>query len=196
MSTVWMASVLGLALAGEPSPRATATEPAAEAATSDARPSPFVQVGLGGGLVLARFYHERRYTTGGPTFGVEAGAVWNPLRRLRLGIGGALTQTGYVESFSSASSDLLAKARIGVGTPRVWGYGIVGAGLSVVIRDIEYTADPEVGPAALAGLGVRGRVGRRVSLGFEVESAIAGRPPIGRVTRVSGLLVIAIQFGP
>lgn len=192
MSVAWMASALGLALAGEPSPRDAEPEP--EPATSDARPCPYVQVGLGGGLVLPRFY-DNRYTMAGPTFAFEAGAVWNPLPRLRLGIGGALTQTGYTATLSSANTDLLAKARIGVGTSRVWGYGIVGAGLSLVTRGIDYSTDLHAGPAALAGLGVRGRVGRRTSLGFEAESAIVGIPPIGRVTRVTGLLVVAIQLG-
>jgi hypothetical protein len=195
MSAAWMASVLGLALASEPSPRDTATEPATEPAKSDARPSPFVQLGVGGGLVLPVLY-DRRYTMAGPTIGVEAGAVWNPRRRFRVGIGGTLTQTGYAATLSSANSDLLAKVRLGVGTSRVWGYGIMGAGLTLTIREIEYSNYFRAGPAGLVGLGVRGRLAGRTSLGFELESALVGLPSMGRITRVSGLLVVAIQFGP
>jgi hypothetical protein len=191
MSAMWMASVLGLALAGDPAPPAAqiSTEPA----TSDARPRPFVQVGVGGSMVYPRFY-DRWQVSGGPTFAVEAGAAWNPLPRLRLGIGGAMAQTGYARGLASANTDVLAKTRIGLGTSRIWGYAIAGAGLSLVVRDLDYT-DLRPGMAALLGLGLRGRVGRRVSLGFDLETTVVGIPPIGQVTRTSGLFVIEARFG-
>lgn len=188
MSVAWMSSVLGLALAGDPSPQ---PDPEAE----QARPRPFVQVGVGGGLVLARAY-DRRDVMGGPTFAVEAGSVWNPRPRLRLGVGGALAQTGYAPGLTRANTDLLAKLRLGVGGSKAWGYGIVGAGLSLMLSDDYDYADFRVGPAALVGLGVRGRVGRRVSLGLDVESTIMALPPLRRITRASGLLVVEVRFGP
>jgi hypothetical protein len=175
-------------------PPPPAPETPADPATSDARPRPFVQAGVGGNVVLPRFY-DRWEALGGPAVAVEAGAVWNPLPRLRLGIGGALAHTSYGPALARSNTDLLAKVRIGVGTPKLWGYAIIGAGLSLVVRDSDYTP-PKVGPAAIAGLGVRGRVSRRVSLGFDVESTFVGIPPVGRVVRVSGLLVTAVQFGP
>lgn len=186
MSVTWMASVLGLALVGDPAPRD-------ESATSDARPRPFVQAGVGGSLVLPRFY-DRWEAGGGPTFTAEAGAVWNPLPRLRLGIGGGITRTGYAPQLRFANTELLAKARIGLGTARLWGYGIAGAGAGLVVRDLDWF-DPRFGMAALLGVGLRGRVGRHVSLGFDVEATVVGVPPIGQVTRVSGLFVVEARFG-
>lgn len=164
------------------------TEP--EPATKPARPRPFVQGGLGGGLVMPRFYNRRK-AAGGLSFAVEAGAVWNPLPRLRLGIGAA-AQASPAPSLSLTSVDLLAKLRIGVGTSRVWGYGIVGAGLSLVIRE---DIDVRFGPAELAGLGVRGRIDERVSLGLDVESTMVVISEIGRLTRVTGLVVVEVRFG-
>lgn len=161
--------------------------------SSDALPRPFVQVGVGGNVVLPRFY-DRWETLGGPAVALEAGAVWNPLPRLRLGFGGALAHTSYAPRLARSNTDLLAKARIGVGTPKLWGYAIIGAGLSLVTRGSNYTP-PKIGPSVLAGLGVRGRVSERVSLGFDVESTIVGIPPVGRVVRVSGLLVAEFQLG-
>jgi len=169
-------------------------EPPPDPATIDARPRPFVQVGVGGALVLPKFY-DRLELMGGPSVAAEAGAVWNPLPRLRLGIGGTLAHTSYGPALARSNTDLLAKVRLGIGTSKVWGYGIVGAGLSLTIRDRDYDP-PKVGPAAIAGLGVRGRVAPRVSLGFDVESTFVYLPPIGKVTRVSGLFVVAIQLGP
>lgn len=176
-------------LAAEPEPE---TEPETEDGTT--RPRPYLQAGLGGALALP-FFYERREVMGGIALTAEAGAVWNPLRKLRMSVGGAVAQTQYGSALAQANTDVLAKLRLGVGTSKVWGYGIVGGGLSFVIRDEPLYRDLHAGPSALVGLGVRGTVAQRVSVGFDVESTIVGIPPIGRVTRVSGLLVVAVQLG-
>lgn len=172
--------------------RAPPPEPPPEP-SRDARPRAFVQIGVGGNVVLPRLY-DRWEALGGPAVAVEAGAEWNPLPRLRLGFGGALAHTSYAPHLERSNTDLLAKARIGLGTSKLWGYGIIGAGFSLVIRGSDYSP-AKIGPSAIAGLGVRGRVSERVSLGFDVESTVVGIPPVGRVVRVSGLLVTSIHFG-
>lgn len=175
-------------------PRPEPVEPEAAAAPGTTRPQAFLQVGFGGALAVPLFY-ERRETLGGLAFAVEAGAAWNPLRRLRLGVGGGVAQTFYGSGLAQSNTDVLAKLRLGVGTSKVWGYGIVGAGLSIVSRDYGDYEDLDVAPSAVMGLGVRGAVSRRVSLGFDVETTIVGLPPIGYITRVSGLLLVAIRLG-
>jgi hypothetical protein len=192
--TEWsVAELEGLDRAPRPEPVERA-EPEPEPAPGTTRPQPFLQVGFGGALAVPLFY-ERRETMGGLAFAVEAGAAWNPLRRLRLGVGGGVAQTFYGSGLAQFNTDVLAKLRLGVGTSKVWGYGIVGAGLSVVSRDYGDYKSLDVGPSGVVGLGVRGAVSQRVSLGFDVESTIVGVPPIGRITRMSGLLLVAIRLG-
>jgi hypothetical protein len=192
MSLAWATSMLTLALFAEP----IAGEPVkADPSTASARGRvPFVQVGIGGAMVRTGHQGSVR-RAGGPTFELEGGALLQPRPRLRLGLGGSFAQTGYEPTLATGNTDLMAKLRLGLGHARVWGYGIAGLGFSLVTEDGTDFNAFQAGGAALAGLGVRGRVGERISLGLEVASAITWIPPRDTIVRVSGVLVLELRFG-
>ena len=161
-------------------------------------PTPFAQASAGGGgawIVGA----GRQLVHGAGTFGIEAGALLHRRRRLRLSVGGALAMTGHGGGDawpSFGATDFLGKLRIGGLGRRVWGYGLFGAGISLLTEDGGDYFTLESGPTALAGLGLQLPAGKFVTFGFEVEGSVTYEPPDGLRARVGGLLVVGFRFAP
>ena len=190
MITAVLSSILALA----------PSEPRHEAMTppDDGGASPFAQASVGGGAAWV-VGTERQLLHGAGTFGIEAGALLHRRRRLRLSLGGALAMTGHGGGDawpSFGNTDLLAKVRIGGLGRRVWGYGLFGAGISLLTEDGGDYFTLESGPTALAGVGLQFPAGQFVTFGFEVEGGVTYEPPQGLRARVGGLLVVGFRFAP
>lgn len=64
----------------------------------------------------------------------------------------------------------LAESRIGAGSRRVWGYGLVGVGAAaVLVKWGEHATDDFYGVLVQYGAGVQGLVGRRFFVGGELD---------------------------
>jgi hypothetical protein len=74
-------------------------------------------------------------------WGIGGGYLWTPARYFKIGVGGFFEHTIY--NFDDIDEDdvlgnmlrLGAELRIGGGTNKVWGYGLLGPGLALSILD-------------------------------------------------------------
>lgn len=106
------------------------------------------------------------------------GYLWTPTRLFKVSLGGAFEHT--ILNFDSEPVGdnldanmirILPEVRIGAGTNRVWGYGLIGPGLGITVVDDDVLDDSEAAPGFIMqiGGGVQGVVWRSLFLGGELD---------------------------
>lgn len=112
-------------------------------------------------------------------WGLGGGYLWTPTKYFKIGAGGSFEHTIY--NWDDLDDDdvhgnmlrLAGELRIGGGTNRVWGYGLVAPGLALSIVDIDDVPgddhDTDAGFNLSVGGGVQGAVWRSLFLGGELD---------------------------
>lgn len=114
-------------------------------------------------------------------WGIGGGYLWTPTRYFKISAGGSFEHTIYNWDDFDPDDDvhgnmlrIAGELRIGGGTNKVWGYGLVGPGLALSIIDVEDAPfidddDTDAGFNLSVGGGVQGAVWRSLFLGGELD---------------------------
>jgi hypothetical protein len=101
--------------------------------------------------------------------GVGGGYLWTPGRMFKIAFGGAFEH--YIPGFHTNGMRFrfLPELRIGAGTNRIWGYGLIGGSFSLRLRDGRRDDDVHPGLGPQFGGGVLFTVWKGLYIGGEMD---------------------------
>lgn len=97
------------------------------------------------------------------------GYLWTPGRHFKIAFGGAFEHYIDRPDIDGMRFRFLPELRIGAGTPRVWGYGLIGGSFSLLIHDRNRHDDVHPGFGPQLGGGAQVTVYKGLYVGAEMD---------------------------